>query len=88
MAELGYAERLAQQRAQGLADRTRIIVNAWNDYLIASTSALRAMPNHPDEIDVNHIIRCRGALAAASGCLDRIEEQLPVSRSMVDGRDR
>lgn len=72
---------------EGRAARDRLILIGRNDYLNACNTARNAMPADAQTIDVNDLIACRAALAAASGYLDRIEEQLPARRMHVRGRD-
>ena len=62
----------------------RIILNAWNAYLIDATDARKAIGGWPDDITVNHLIVCRELLEQCGEHLDLIEEQLPAARAHVD----
>lgn len=83
MSELSYPERVAAAAEAGRVNRTRIITESWNGYLNDVTTARKQMPNHPDEIDVNHIIACRMALQASWAHLDQIEARLPAQKAVV-----
>jgi hypothetical protein len=81
--DLSYPERVAAAAEAGKRERTRIVTEAWNAYLGDVMLARKAMPGHPDDIEINHIIDCRTALAAAIASLDEIEVRLPASKMHV-----